>query len=210
MPDVRSTALTVIALAALTACGGGAGADGPAATDRSLAAVTIDEIGLPVEYATHAYLTNDEADAGGEVRFAAADGVDPSLAPDLSTLVLPASAGYADRWCQDGNADGCVTDMLGDGRVSLVKWQLEEPEEDPGIVEVAVAGDDGIVKLNYHGDSITKDPREPGVMPDGLGVDELLALAASDRLGAHVTQADHDAGQDLSTWVEEEPDTSGF
>lgn len=210
MGTPRTTAPLAAALAALlalTGCAEGAGDDGPETTDRSLAFVTSDEIGLPVEFSTHGRLTYDGADHGAMVRFVAADDAE-GLPPTLETLVLPSSATFAERWCGDAVDDGCVVDTLEDGRDVLLKWQLEEPEEDPGIVEIAVVDDDGIVKLNYDGDPVTTDPREPGVMPDGLGIDELIDLAASPRLGPHATRADHDAGEDLETWVDEEPDTS--
>jgi hypothetical protein len=209
MRSTRGTVLALTALVALAGCGDDAGSGSLETTDRSLAAVTIAEIGLPVEFATHAHLKGDKADHGAKVRFAAAAG-DSTLEPNLDTLVLPASSAYVDQWCERGPDDGCVVDTLDDGRDILLRWQLEEPEEDPGIVEIAVVGDDGIVKLGYDGDPVTGDPREPGVMPEGLGIDELFELAASPRLGPRASAADHDAGEDLETWVDEEPDTSSF
>ncbi|WP_248582296.1 hypothetical protein [Nocardioides sp. InS609-2] len=89
------------------------------------------------------------------------------------------------------------------GTTTTLVWQLEEPEEDPGIVLVVYRHDDEQVIAYSSGDTITKDPRQ---MQLQFPVDMITSVAQDPRLRLLTTQAVVDLGAALADWEGGEPD----
>lgn len=70
--------------------------------------------------------------------------------------------------CDDDSVDGCEKSTLADGSTLYLMWQLEEPQEDPGIISMIVVRDDAIVGMRVTGPTITEHPAELDL---GYGVD---------------------------------------
>jgi hypothetical protein len=83
---------------------------------------------------------------------------------------------------------------VGDG---LLAWEGLEPEEDPGLVLVAVPKGDAVVVVRYAGPDITGDPRTLDLPID---VQDLQAIAADPRVDATTSRAALDAGTALAAW----------
>jgi hypothetical protein len=84
----------------------------------------------------------------------------------------------------------------GDPAVTL-RWQPEEPEEDPGALNVVSTRADESVVVSYYGPTITGDPRE---MDLPISVDVLVAIAQDDRLALMVPPQILALGQDVPGW----------
>lgn len=86
----------------------------------------------------------------------------------------------------------------------VLAWEDEAPEEDPGVVYVAVAknpadpGGRGVL-LFQAGVAITGDPREMGLR---VGVDTMFDLAHDPRTDVTTSQETVDAGEELPFWVD--------
>ena len=81
-------------------------------------------------------------------------------------------------------------------------WTLEDPEEDPGYVMVAVRKGEETVVVVFSGPHITGDPRTLGLP---VTVDQLTDIASDDRVALTTTQAAVDAGEALTFWEETAP-----
>ncbi|HEX6248336.1 MAG TPA: hypothetical protein VFZ64_10735 [Nocardioidaceae bacterium] len=81
----------------------------------------------------------------------------------------------------------------------LLLWETEAPEEDPGLVHVAVPKGQAVVFVSYAGPVIDGDPRE---MDLPVGTDTLVALANDPRVDLTTSQAAVDGGERLTAWRE--------
>jgi hypothetical protein len=167
------------------------GGDEPV-TARSLAWVAAEHTGAPssAEESTDVEELGRDA-VGAELRF----GSDGEYDGDM--LVVGVGSGVQKGLfdCDSPmNAEltGCVE--LEDG---LLLWEGHAPEEDPGVVYVAVPKGDSQVVLFYAGPDITKDPRELD-MP--ISVEDLFAIAHDDRVNLTTSQEAIDGGESLSFW----------
>lgn len=85
---------------------------------------------------------------------------------------------------------------LDDGTV--LQWQLEEPEEDPGYYWLGFEADNGdAVSALVAGPAVTGDPRTLDLVPS---VEDLSALVRDDRLRLRATKDVVRAGEDLDDW----------
>lgn len=103
--------------------------------------------------------------------------------------------GVGDQPCDDRGT--CKVISTDDGDVHLY-WEDVEPEEDPGIVTVTFATEDGVNVAYYAGDSITGDPRDLDL---GVDIDDLVAIVTDDRFGTSTTTDLIDA--EVPGWAEE-------
>lgn len=82
-----------------------------------------------------------------------------------------------------------------------LRWNLDDPGEDPGGVFVLVPKSDGsTVLVTYSGPVIRKDPRTVEL---DVSVDTLFDIADDDRVDVTTTEETVDAGADLSYWSED-------
>ncbi|GAA3807421.1 hypothetical protein [Nocardioides panacisoli] len=93
----------------------------------------------------------------------------------------------------------CAEWTVGDGTMYL-RWQEEQPEEDPGILVLtyAIHGEDRTVV--YAGQQIRRDPREQDDLP--VTIDDLERLVTDDRFSATTTQEMVET--DLPKWPDDE------
>lgn len=100
--------------------------------------------------------------------------------------------------CEPGD-DQCVSREVDGGTLYLL-WDEVEPEEDPGVVGVAmVRGDEEMVLVGYSGVEILGDPREQELP---VPVETMEELAQDERLSLTTTQSVVDAGEDVTDWKE--------
>ena len=185
------TALTFCAIAlllAVSACGSdeSAGSGTEKTTPRALAAVLVDRIDET---------TRAEASEGVDYYGDGAVGATVRLAPETQVeLVVGAHVPDELTSCagDDGVRDGCAE--IGD---AVLTWQEEEPEEDPGVITVAVPKGDGWAVATQSGTEVTSDPRRLDL---DVSVDDMLALVRDDRVGLTTTSATIDAGDDVPNW----------
>jgi hypothetical protein len=174
------------------------GGDSPSAeggdvpvTPRALAAVAAEHIGEP-GYATHNPDDEYGADAvSADLRFDADGEYDGDLLAVVVGWNLPRWA----RQCGPESGDGCEKTDEG-----LLKWEEQEPEEDPGTVLVSVRKGETTVLVYQSGFDITGDPRTLD-MP--ISVDDMFAVATDARVDLTTSQAAIDSGEDLMFWDED-------
>ncbi|MCD9198379.1 hypothetical protein [Aeromicrobium wangtongii] len=184
------------------ACGSGlaaerGGGDLPI-TPRAIAAVALDHV--PGDTTSRRAIFDDPKetrDVGISFRYGSeTDGssLGVSVTPDVDRPV-----------CDDELLDGCVKREVDDGTMVL-KWQEEEPEEDPGFVSVTLHAADREVSVAWLPDeAITGDPRRQRLR---IPVAAMEDLVQDERLRPTTSQATIDAGERVDDWLGGEPDPS--
>jgi hypothetical protein len=171
-----------------------AGGDRPI-TARALAFLAAEHAGTP----DSATLERDAAEelgsgaVGTELRY----GSDGEYDGDLLVVAVGKRLDPALTDCdaeQNGYLAGRVTTAEG-----TLLWEAEAPEEDPGVVYVAVDKGETAALLFYAGPSIIGDPRELD-MP--ISTDVLFAIANDPRVDVTTSAAAIAAGADLPYWQE--------
>jgi len=209
MASVRTRTGRVAALACLLAAtAAGAGCDdkddGPPATARAFAAVAAEYVGVP-EYATSPELPFYVAFKGHFVEAVLRTEIgNPDKDPARGGSYYPGDAvrvmagtkfeGRDPTTCDDDEPYPYCEPLDGGGAMT---WTLEDPEEDPGYLMVAVRKDEATVVVVFSGPHIVRDPR---TMELPVTVDQLAELARDDRIDLTTTQAAVDAGEAITYW----------
>lgn len=92
-------------------------------------------------------------------------------------------------------SDSCAD--LSDG--ILLTWDLESPEEDPGLVVLYAEKEDATVAIRYSGPIITGDPRDLDLP---VPVDVLVDIALDPRIAPTTSQDAIDGGEKLGFWLD--------
>ncbi|MEI2713959.1 MAG: hypothetical protein V9G04_11905 [Nocardioides sp.] len=103
---------------------------------------------------------------------------------------LPASCSDLEAPQQCAEVDGAI-----------VTWDLEEPEEDPGLIDIALPKGDSVAYLSYNGEPITRNPVEMLTLP--YSVKRLVAVLKDPRIDWLTTQKAVMAGSALTSAGEE-------
>lgn len=205
---MRSRALIGgVVLAVLLAGCGNLGASGSSASDgeltsRAVAAVMLDHLpdGTTRREATYVDETSPAGMVGADFRY----GGDGESDGDLVRVTVDRQTMTP---CQDGKTSNDAPCAELDGGV-LLSWDLEEPEEDPGIVLLRRQNDAGeLVAVLLAGPIITEDPRKQELSPS---VDELADLVRDPRLRLTPTAETLAAGEKVAKWKDGERDRSLF
>lgn len=192
MGPMRTALGLGLAGALLAGCQGGETADEAGdvpTTARALAWLAADHLGDPRS-------ATAEDDAAEEFGGSGAVGTEMSIGQQL-VLAVGRRLPPADFDCESERTEGlggCVE--TGDG---VLMWELETPEEDPGVVYVVVPKGDGAVLMFGSGTAITGDPRELDLP---ISVAEMFEVANDPRVDVTTTQEAVDGGRDLDYWRE--------
>jgi len=188
------------------------GSDRVPATARAFAYVAANYVGEP-EYATgfdvpyYIAFTGDFVGADLRTRVGNPD-QDPARGgayyPGDSVHVMAGTEfeGPDPTACDDDEPYPYCEPLEGGG---AMRWTLEDPEEDPGYVKVAVRKGEATVVVVFSGPHITRDPR---TLDLPVTIDQLVDIARDDRIDLTTTQATVDAGAGLDYWEESAPTVS--
>lgn len=170
------------------------GGDEPT-TPRALAFVAAEHTGDPSSATTDTDAV-EEFQAGGvgaELRF----GSDGEYDGDMLVLAVGSELDPALLDCDSPSNDflaGCHETEHG-----LLMWEDEAPEEDPGVVYVAVPKGDASVLVVYAGPAISADPRD---LELPISVETLFAIAQDPRVDLTTSLAAVEGGKDIDFWRE--------
>lgn len=200
----RAVLMSALTLLVLAGCdknmvptqGDRAGGDEPL-TPRALAAVVSEYTGDPVEASDgrNQYETNQNLAAtvdmkfkgnpsgGSQGRFTVSVGTDLEEFPDTC----------ADVETLHPNSDGC--EEVQDG---VLFWEELEPEEDPGLVHLAMSMAGTDVLFYQSGPSIDTDPRGVDLV---VSVHTMMQIADDPRVDLTTSKAAVEAGDRLPFWV---------
>lgn len=195
---------TLLAGSLLGACGqstevgDGGSRDSVPITQRAIAALALEN--LPTRTTSRAATSTEAYDAAGvlgaDLRYDGGGGSDGGL---LRVLLLPPGP---DLTCADQEGR-CESRTVADGTLVL-SWELAEPEEDPGLVDVSLQREDGeVVRVAWFGDTITGDPRD---QPLAVSLEAMEAVAQDSRLSLTTTAEVVALGAALDDWDGGEPD----
>lgn len=195
----------LVATAALAAgCSTPVDAGDEPTTSRSLAAVVVDHLGdrLGDPYAGADGVagvrdgTGRGVVAAADLRFGARDGDDRDnhLVVAVGTSFENHRASCEELGAQDDHLDGCA-DIEG----GVLLWQLEEPEEDSGVVLVRVRKGDTDVAMTYLGPTVTGDPRE---LDMSISVEDMVEIADDPRVDVTTSTEAVEDGEALDWWQE--------
>jgi hypothetical protein len=137
-------------------------------TARAVAAVALEH--LPTDTSSRS-ADAEEGIVGAEFRY----GADGEYDGDYLAVGVSESRGDADP-CR--NMDGCEEEDVEGGEL-IVAWQEVMPEEDPGVVVVAMRRPGEDVTAYYAGDNIEGDPRELDL---SISVAEMEAVVQDQRI----------------------------
>ena len=137
-------------------------------TPRAVAAVALEHVSDDTSSRT---ASEKQGIVGAEFRY----GADGEYDGDLLAVSVSESRGDADP-CQ--TMDGCAAEKVQGGEL-IVAWQDVAPEEDPGIVVVAMRRPDEDVTAYYAGDDIEGDPREQDL---SIPVADMTAVVQDQRI----------------------------
>lgn len=202
----RQLALVALVLLAVPGCGSGperrtaeppAGGEEPT-TARALAFVVEERLADQMGAATSARPELDGPRAvggvGAAVRFRAED--EPSK-PAVSVSV-GSKATAAEFTCArllKEFYNGCVE--TGGG---VLFWEEETPEEDPGVVYVALRKGKATVLLFQSGPLVTGDPRELDLR---ISVEDMVEIARDPRVDVTTSAEAVRGGEDLKRWTDQ-------
>jgi len=204
----RTAALLIgpaLGLALLAGCGdeGPTGASDPAGTEpitpRAMAAIALDHLPPdPTKAELVVYYSDVPDPADAERQEAAGDPVEVAIryGSDYGGDRVSVAVGAPRDGdpCARGQLNECVELEPG---VLYLSWVEEEPEEDPGVVQVLSRRDGVDVLARYTGDAITGDPRDLDL---GVTVDQLVEVATDPRISTTTTSEAVEAGNDLAVW----------
>jgi hypothetical protein len=198
-------ALVVVGLVALSACGSGSDAEKSGeipTTQRAIAAIALDH--LPTKTTTREATYTDNHDPkgalGADLRYAGDGESDGGL---LRVFITPK---VEKKPCGGQTLDGCSIRSVEGGKLVL-SWATEEPEEDPGFVDVTMIRDGQETQVSWSGDTIKGDPRKQHLT---ISITQLEAVAQDKRLALTTTQDAIDAGKALKKWKGGEPDPTAY
>lgn len=122
----------------------------------------------------------------------------------VQTVVTPRTQVWDRLGCgspENSSADGCEALETGDGAPMRLTWQDQEPEEDPGFVQVWVLRDDWMTSVFMDGALVHGDPREGGLTFDYA---DMEAIATDPATGLITTQEQVDDGAEISgdVWLD--------
>lgn len=189
----------LVLLPLLTACGSesatpegpsGAPADVPI-TARAVAAVALEYVPEDTTRRGPTYVEPGRAigTVGADLRYHGDGEYDGDLVSVAVTTDLP------EVFCGPGD-DQCVEREVEGGTLYLL-WDEVAPEEDPGVVSVAMVRGEEMVLVGYSGVEIEGDPREQELP---VPVETMETLAQDERLSLTTTQDVVDAGEDVTDW----------
>lgn len=185
---------TVVLL--LAGCGGAtpppaaAGGSEPV-TPRALGAVAAELIGEPDRGQEDGSADDLGAGAvGATLRY----GSDGEYDGDLLAVVVSPETDRTFTDCGElaDRVDGCAS-----VDEATLSWEEVEPEEDPGVVLLALPKDGATVVVYQAGADIEGDPRELDL---AISVEDMVAVAADPRVDLTTTPATVAAGDDLAWW----------
>ena len=194
------TVLVAAVPARATGAGSGAdpGADGVPITQRAIAAMTLEHAPTDTTHRQATY-TGPHYRGGGlgaDLRYRGGGESDGDL---LRVFATPHPG--PEHPCQ-GRHPQCETRSVDSGRLTL-SWAEEEPEEDPGYVEVYLQRGTETVEVIWAGDVITGDPRDQDLF---ITVDTMEQIAQDPRISMTTSPEVVDAGDALADWSGGEPD----
>jgi len=186
---MRTTALGLgLAAVLLVGCqaeGEPAAGDEPA-TPRALAWLAAEHLGEPSGASAERDAAEEFGQGGIGTELDYGHQVVLAVGQDLPRRLLACGAAAVER------VDGCeVTDA------GTLMWELEEPEEDPGVLYVIVAKEDSEVLMFSSGPKLTGDPRDLDLP---VSVDDLFDLAHDPRVDVTTTQEALEEGGDIDYW----------
>lgn len=189
--------LPVLLLPLLVACGSESTADEPAdvpITARAVAAVALEYV--PTDTTRRGGIDAEPGDGGETVGAELRYHGDGEYDGDLFSVAV--SNDLPDTICEPGD-DQCVSREVAGGTLYLL-WDEVAPEEDPGVVSVAmVRGEEEMVLVGYAGDEILGDPRDQELP---ISVATMEELAQDERLSLTTTRSVVDAGEGVTDWVD--------
>ncbi|GAA4364403.1 chitosanase [Nocardioides caricicola] len=169
--------------------------DRAAITPQALAYVAAEHVGTP-ELATTAtadwFDGFDDDAVGADLRYGRTEtDYGDSVTVTIGTLARP-DLTDCDR-TEGLYSQGCDETSRG-----TLRWNLNDPQEDPGGIFVLVPASDGqTVMVTSHGPRLTTDPREADLP---VSVDTAFDIAHDDRVDGTTAQDVVDAGADLPYW----------
>lgn len=182
---------------ALAGCTGSAQEDtGPEVTltPRIAAAITLDVLD---DRAAESSGTTGEGDAvEASMRFRGTKGYEGDL---LTVEVRPSEEGEAAENPCTEEFDGCVQLSKEQSTRLWLIWQLEEPEEDPGMVSLLRVRGGETSRIALYGPVVTDDPRT-ALAGDRFAVPSLLTVLEDPRLDLVTTEDAIELGERLEGW----------
>jgi hypothetical protein len=158
-------------------------------TPRAVAAVALDHV--PTETSSRTDASGGGA-VGVEFRYGANGEYDGDmLSVGVTTPPLP------EGLCK--GMDRCEREDVEGGEL-VVAWDELEPEEDPGVVTVAMTRDDGeVVAVFFSGDNIEGDPRDQDL---SIPVAEMEAVVRDQRISLTTSAEVIELGERLEVFGE--------
>lgn len=197
---VRFLGWALLALGLVAGCGDAGGADSGVPPPKDRVPITARAVAaIMLEHLPDHPVRVVEGDF--EPRSAHPVGAEVSYRTDRSrNTVVRVSAwvrrGQALRRCPPyGRCVRLPTDEK--GATLYLVWDVEEPEEDPGIVELTLVRDDESTGLDIGGPIISQDPRRQHL---SIPVDTLVEVVTDPRLRLRTSQAAVDAGDAVHPW----------
>lgn len=190
------TGAGVAAILLLSACGSEAEAPtggAEPATPQSFAAIIADHLGEP-DSASEPSEVDDfgRRAVGAEVRYHSDGEYDGDLVAVLAATDVDPALTDCDAAAND-YLEGCETTDEG-----LLFWEGETPEEDPGVVYVAVQKGATTVLAFHTGPVVDADPRE---LEAEVSVADLFDLVNDPRLDVTTSTSAVEAGAELDYWT---------
>lgn len=162
-------------------------------TSRAVAAVALEYVPEDTTDRGPTYVEpgQETETVGADLRYNGDGEYDGDLVSVRVTTDLP------QVFCEPGD-DRCVEREVDGGTLYLL-WEEVAPEEDPGVVSVAMVRGEEMVLVGYSGVTIEGDPREQDLP---VPVETMEELAQDERLSLTTTQETVDAGEEVTDWEE--------
>ncbi|MEU4450121.1 hypothetical protein AB0F44_02265 [Nocardioides sp. NPDC023903] len=184
-----------------------AGSDPGRITHRAVAAVALEH--LPTDTSSRSASYTDESTPREQVSVDLRYGADGEYDGDLVNVAVSAQPPEEGEACRSELGQHCVDlpTEVKDAEMQL-RWTEEEPEEDPGVVDIVLLREGGeTASIGYAGPTITGDPRKLD-MP--IGVEKLVAVVEDPRLRYQATSSTLALGEELDDWEGGEPDPAAY
>lgn len=192
-------------LLVVAACGSGSGAATTGTipiTQRAIAAIALSHLPTDTTSREATYTDNHDPSGalGADLRYGDDGESDGGL---LRVFITPK---VSRKPCEAEHLDGCATRTVKGGKL-ILSWAKEEPEEDPGFVNVTMVRNGQEIQVSWSGDTIKGDPRTQHLR---MSIKQLEAIAQDRRLGLTTSRAAINAGKVLKKWKGGEPDPTAY